>query len=143
MFEIELTEPKYSPCQCCNGRMTNLTRFVTKDGDAFAIYHATIAERHPELGAYLAIGIDDDWSKSESSSRVAFACWLSLAENELRVSVTNAAESPWNESKVLGRMFDRDQALANPLIDEVFHLTDHIVEQDPVIRELFAPESIH
>lgn len=143
MFEIELTEPKYSPCPCCNGRMTNLTRFVSRDGDAFAIYHATLAEEHPELGAHLAIGIDDDWSMPESSSRVAFACWILLAENELRVSVTNKAESPWSESKVLGRMLDRDEALANPLIDEVFHLTDHIVEQDPVIRELFAGESIH
>ena len=143
MFEIELTEPKYSPCQCCSGRMTNLTKFVTKDGDAFAIYHATIAEQHPELGAYLAIGIDEDWSKPESPTRVAFACWLSMTENEFRVSVTDRAESPWSKSKVLGRMLDRDEALANPLIDEVYHLTDHIVEQDPVIRELFADESIH
>lgn len=143
MFVIELTEPRYSPCRCCDGRMTNLTRFVAKDGDAFAIYHATLAAQHPELGAYLAIGIDDDWSQPESSSRVAFACWLSVAGNELRVSITNRAESPWSESRVLGRMLDRDEALANPLIDEVFHLTNHIVEQDPVIRELFAPQSVH
>ena len=91
----------------------------------------------------MAIGIDEDWSKPESPTRVAFACWLSMTENEFRVSVTDRAESPWSESKVLGRMLDRDEALANPLIDEVYHLTDHIVEQDPVIRELFADESIH
>lgn len=138
-----MTETKYSPCQCCKGRMTNLTRFVAKDGDAFAIYHATLTEQHPELGVYLAIGVDDDWSKPESPSRVAFACWLSPAENEIRVSVTDRAESPWSESKVLGRMLDREEALASPLIDEVFHLTDHIVKQDAVIRELFIRESIH
>jgi len=59
MIEIELTEPKNSVWECCGGVMTNLTRFVCKDGNAFAIYHATFSENYRESGVLLAIGIDD------------------------------------------------------------------------------------
>ncbi len=143
MFEIELTEPRYSLCDCCGGRLTNLTRFVSKDGNAFAVYHATFGENHPEKGVFLAIGIDDHWSESVSARRVAFACWVSMADDEYRVSVNDKADSPWSETKVLGRMMDREEALSHPLIDEVFHLIGHIVEEDPVIKGLFEGESIH
>ena len=143
MFEIELTQPRYSVCDCCGGRLTNLTRFVSKDDIAFAIYHATFGESHPEKGVFLAIGIDDDWSESESANRVAFACWLHETDAEYRVSVTDKAESPWSESKVLGRMPDRLEALDHPYIDEVFHLIDHIGVEDTAIKELFDDEKVH
>lgn len=143
MFEIELTEPRYSHCDCCGGEVTNLTRFVAKDDQAFAIYHATFGENHPEKGVLLAIGIDDDWCESSSSNRVSFACWLHWMEDEYRVSVTDKSESPWNSSKVLGRMLDRKEALEHPLIDEVFHLIDHIVGEDMVIKRLFEGGMIH
>jgi len=143
MFEIELTEPRYSNCDCCGGKLTNLTRFVAKDDKAFAIYHATFGESHPEKGVFLAIGIDNDWSEIDSTNRVAFACWLSMIDAEYRVSITDGAESPWSETKVLGRMLDREEALSHTLIDEVFHLIDHIVEEDPVIKALFDDEMIH
>ena len=143
MFEIGLTEPRYSTCDCCDGKLTNLTRFVSKDDNAFAIYQATFGENHPEKGVLLVIGIDDDWSQSESSTRVGFACWLQKTDEDYRVSVTDKAESPWSNSKVLGRILDREEALAHPLIEEVFHLTDHIIVDDPVIKALFDGEMIH
>lgn len=143
MLEIEFPEPRYSKCDCCGGRSTNLTRFVAKDGHAFAIYHATFGENHPEKGVYLAIGIDEDWGDVESTRRVGFACWINANDSEYQVSITNRVESPWSESKVLGRILDRDEALAHPWIEQVFHLTDHIVEEDPEIKALFGHESIH
>lgn len=143
MFEIQLSEPRYSICDCCGGRLTNLTRFVIKDDNAFAIYHATFGASHPEKGVLLAIGIDNDWSESESLTRVSFPCWIFMSNNEYRVSVTDKAESPWNESKVLGKMLDRQEALEHRFINEVFHLIDHIVEEDTDIKGLFEGEIIH
>ena len=55
MIEIELTEPNKSTCECCGGITTSLTRFVYKDGDAFAIYYVTFSDNHPESAV---IGID-------------------------------------------------------------------------------------
>jgi predicted methyltransferase MtxX (methanogen marker protein 4) len=137
MFEIELTEPKHSTCRCCGGTMTNLTRFVAKDGLPFAIYYATFADNHRENGVLAAIGIDNDWQEIESESRVAFACRLWTNGDDYVTSITDKVDSPWSESKVLGRILDRDEALANELVDEVYHLVDHILVEDIVIREFF------
>ena len=143
MFEIELTDPRYSICDCCGGKLTNVTRFVYKDGVAFAMYYATFGEGHPEKGVYLAIGIDDDWDEVESTSRIAFSCFLHANDLEYQVSLTDRSESPWGESKVLGRMLDREDALSHPLINQVFQLTDQIVENDPAINKLFNGDTTH
>ncbi|HEX8778662.1 MAG TPA: hypothetical protein VF738_11150, partial [Rhodanobacter sp.] len=47
------------------------------------------------------------------------------------VRVCNADESPWRETNILGRMLDRDEALAHPLIKDVCHIADHIYLEDP------------
>ena len=143
MFAIESSEPRFSTCDCCDGTMTNLTGFVTKDDNAFAIYYATLSQSHPESGVMLAIGIDDDWSEIESSNRVAFAFWLHTTDEEYRISITDKAESPWNQSKLLGRMLDRNEALEHLLLDEVYQLIAHIVEEDETIKELFDGATIH
>ncbi len=122
--------------------MTNLTRFVAKDGDAFAIYKATFADGHRESGVLMAIGIDDNWEAVESENRVAFACKVWIKGDEYIISITDKADSPWSETKVLGRMLNLDEALANEWIEEVYHLTDHILSEDEAIKDFFE-ESTH
>lgn len=141
MFEIEISEPRFSECDCCGKRLTNLTRFVTRDKRAWAIYHATFGESHPEKGVYLATGIDDVGDTPDWIGRSAFALWLSAQEDGFRTTVIDKVDSPWSGSKVLGRMLDREEALSHPWIKEVFHLVDHIVEKDPAIKGLF--ETVH
>jgi hypothetical protein len=143
MFEIEISEPRFSQCECCGGQTTIVTRFVFKDGNPFALYHATFSDGHPESGVLVAIGFDDDWEAVESLTRVAFACHLHQTETEQGVAITDWSESPWNSSKVLGRQLDRDEALSHPLISEVFHLTDHIFIEDPIINAFFLKETVH
>jgi hypothetical protein len=140
MFEIEIIEPKLTTCDCCGKPVTSLTRFVTKDERAWAVYKAVFAKNHPDRGVYLAIGLDEvggpDWTGS-----TAFALNLSASETEFQTRVTDSSESPWRGTKALGRMLDRAEALAHPEIQEIFHLVDHIVREDPEIRELF--ETVH
>ena len=141
MFEIEVSEPRYSKCGCCGGRLTNVTRFVSRDGEVWALYHATFGDSHPEKGVFLAIGVDDVANTPEWIGRTAFAIWLSVSGGEYRMTVTNREESPWSNSNMLGKMLDREDALVNPNLPEVFHLIDHIVFADPAIEELF--ETVH
>lgn len=144
MIEIEFIEPQYFKCECCGGSSANLTRFVYEDGNAIAIYKATFAENHQEIGVMIAIGLDDNWeSEFASVNRVAFACRIWENESEFVVSVTDRNESPWINSKVLGRMLDRDEALSHGSIDQVFHITDHILSSDLVIKSFLDGESIH
>ncbi|WP_441999132.1 hypothetical protein [Microvirga sp. 2TAF3] len=40
MDEIEFEEPQVETCPCCGTTTTRLVRYVTRDGDAFAVYLA-------------------------------------------------------------------------------------------------------
>ena len=74
--------------------MTNLTRFVARDGQPIAIYHATFADSHPESGVLLAVGIGADWNEVESCERVAFACRLWINGDDYVTTIMDRADSP-------------------------------------------------
>jgi hypothetical protein len=141
MFEIETTEPRFTVCGCCDKPLTNVTGFAARDGEAWAIYKGCFGESHPEKGVYFGIGIDDVGDSPEWKGRVAFSFWLRVENDEYRTTVIDKGESPWNNSNVLGPMLDRSEALSHQLLQEVFHLVDHIVKEDPAIKELF--ETVH
>ena len=138
MIRIELDPPKQSaPCPCCGGKTTSLTRFVYKDDDAYAIYYAKFSDNHPEriVTASVSIGEWDD--DATPDQRIAFAVKLRATESEYEVSVVDAASSPWNDVAFIGRTLDRDEALAHPRINEIFHITDHMVVDDaPLVAYL-------
>lgn len=141
MIEFEFEEPQKSVCECCGGTTTRLTRFVYKDGDAFAIYYATFSDNHSESGVLGVVSLGD-WENDEvPPNRVAFPFRLWEGEENYNVGITNRDESPWKDAKVIGRMLDREEALAHPWIDEVFHITDHIVEDDIEIVNFFKIDS--
>jgi hypothetical protein len=143
MIEIELSEPKKSICECCNKETTSLTRFVYKDGEAFAIYYAVFSKGHNEDGAIGIISLGD-WGNDEVPlSRVAFAFRLWQDENNHNVTITDANESPWHNSKIIGKKLTRDEALSHPWIEDVFHITDHMVIDDEEIKTFLKGEMIH
>ena len=127
-LSIEFEEPSLgAPCECCGNRTVHLTRFVSNDGDAHAVYYVRFTKGHPETPAVAAISLGDWGEGSTPSQRTAFA--LELRPDGVRVC--NADESPWHETNILGRVLDRNEALAHPLINEVFHIADHIYLEDP------------
>jgi hypothetical protein len=131
---IEFEPPRQSgTCECCGGRTTSLTRFVYKNGDAFAIYYARFSDNHPERLVLAAVSIGEWGEGSVPAQRIAFALQLRTGSENYEVMVCDAATSPWCASDLLGPMLDREAALAHPLIDEVFHITDHaLVEDEPL-----------
>lgn len=143
MIEIELIEPKKSICECCNKETTSLTRFVYNDEAAFAIYYAVFSENHVEDGVIGIISLGD-WGEDEiSPNRVAFAFRLWQDENNHNVTITDANESPWRDSKIIGRKLTREEALSHIWIEDVFHITDHIVVDDDEIKTFLQGETIH
>jgi len=143
MIEIELTEPKKSICECCNKETTSLTRFVYKDNDAFAIYYAAFSENHLEDGVVGIVSLGD-WGYDEiSPNRVAFAFRLWQDENKHKVTITDANESSWRDVKIIGRKLTREEALNHPWIEDVFHITDHMVIDDSEIKTFLEGETIH
>ena len=131
---IELTDPvQDEPCPCCGNVTTRLTRFVQSNGAAFAVYYAAFTQGHSERGIAIALSLGD-WAKDEPDDRVAFALRIRSTDSEYQVSVDDAKFSAWHDVDILGRMLDRKEALAHSWIKEVFHITDHIVTEDPVVK---------
>ncbi len=143
MLEIEFEEPNTFTCDCCGGTTTKLTRFVYQDNDAFAVYYALFTDLHIDNGVMGIVSLGD-WGEDEvPPSRVAFAFRLWETEDNFNVTITDAAQSEWNDAEILGRMLSREEALAHSWIQDVFHITDHMTDEDPAIREFFKSEPVH
>jgi hypothetical protein len=131
--QIEFEEPSRSVCECCGGTTTSLTRFVTRNGAAFAIYFGRFSESHPDKYVSVLVGFGD-WSEDDPSANrtaVGFRIWTD--EKSYQVTFIDAAED-W-ETDFLGVKLTREEALNGELRQEVFDLSDHIVECDQPIVE--------
>ena len=69
---------------------------------------------------------------------VAIAIEVAESPSALQFSMVNWAGSPWEREAYLGRMLDRDEALASPLKDLALHVSEHIVRDLPEARVYFS-----
>lgn len=120
MLTLEFARPKNTTCACCGGVTTTLTRFVSQDGDAHAIYCARFGAEHRERVVQAVVSLGD-WSDAAGPwDRVAFPLEIRAAGAEYRVGLANAADSPWSGTAIIGRVLDRDEALQHERLSEVF-----------------------
>ena len=127
MLQIEFSEPVIGePCPCCGGKTVSLTRFVTEDGDAYAIYYIRFSADHANAPALATVSVGAWGEGTLPSQRAAFA--LELLQDGVRV--LDAADSPWRDAALIGKTLDREEALMHERIKDVFHITDHIYVED-------------
>jgi hypothetical protein len=129
MDTIDFEEPRYSACPCCGAKITNLTRFVTRDGGAFAVYYATFSDGpdHNEVQILAGFG---DWSKdAPQERRIAFAFKIWPTEAEFVTTIVNAKEGEW-KTGFLGSILSREEALKHEWLGEVYELSSHITRCD-------------
>ncbi len=135
MLSIEFEPPRTAePCACCGGQTTALTRFVYEDGNAHAVYLASYSDNHAERVVSVALGLGEWGDGASPDQRVAFAFNLRSDANQFQIMVIDPDHSPWSHATYLGSMLSREEALAHPLIKELFHITDHIVAEDAAIK---------
>ena len=135
MLTFGLEEPTSSKCECCGGGTTSLTRFVYEDGNAYAIYYARFGLDHDPRVVEVVVSVGEWGEDSGPWDRVAFSLRLRATEGEYQVTVVDAAESPWEGVELLGRILDRADALQHERLDEIFHITDHMVRDDVPLRD--------
>jgi hypothetical protein len=135
MIEIEFEEPTIKKCDCCGQQIVTLTRFVHKDGDAFAIYYANFTRGHADKVVHGLIGLGEWGDNTKPADRIAFPFDIRTNETNYQVGLINAKETPLADTTFLGKLLDRDEALKHDWIKEVFHITDHMVSDDKIIIE--------
>jgi hypothetical protein len=135
VLKIECEPPRVSePCECCGGTTIRLTRFILRDGEAYAVCYAKYSDNHAERIVQVALSIGKWWEGTTPDDRTAFALTLRSGSEHYEVMVCDSATSPWKDVDILGTMLDRQQALAHALIQEVFHITNHMFEEDAPLK---------
>ncbi|HLZ75707.1 hypothetical protein [Phenylobacterium sp.] len=130
-YEIEFEEPEFRKCTCCGRTLTSLTRFVHRRGDAFAVYYLDLNHADQRPIAYGLVGFGD-WGADNIdpvAARTAFAFQLALGAEAYALGMIDPDETPWTTT-FLGRRLTREEALRHPLLQEVFDLSDHMVQCD-------------
>lgn len=112
----------------------SLTRFVYKDGDAFAIYYACFSSSHPERIVDAVVSIGDWGIDTEPVNRCAFAVRIRSGTESYEVMLTDAGSCRWSDVDLLGRKLSRDEARAHHWVDDVFHITDHMCADDAQVK---------
>jgi hypothetical protein len=115
-----------------------LTRFVYRDGDAHAVYYACFTPGHRERRLSGLVGLGEWDEESTTAERAAFPFEIWMDRDNFQVGLTNAADTPYGQVALFGRILDRAEALKHPWLQNVFHITDHMVSDDKVIVEYFA-----
>ena len=136
MITIEFEKPHLNKCDCCGNVNTNLTRFVSQDGSAFAVYYLQFTKGHPEkfVTGIISIG---DWGTGEAPiNRFAFPFSIRVDADKFQVGLIDKIDSPW-QHELHGKILNREDSLAHPLLKDVFHITDHIVTEDKIVIDYF------
>lgn len=111
-----------------------LTRYVHRHGETFAVYLARFSDNHPDGLILITVSVGRWGDGTGPGDRRAIVLKMRANGNRNEVMVADAADSPWKQ-EIFGRVLDRKEALADPVLPEVFHLTDRIVLEDAPIRK--------
>ncbi|RXM51598.1 MULTISPECIES: hypothetical protein [unclassified Chryseobacterium] len=132
MLEIEFEEPNIGICDCCGGIITKLIRYVYADNIAYAVYYASFTKGHGEKSVLGLISLGEWGTGDIPDCRTSFLFRLGVENGQYNVSILDGNESPW-QHKMLGKILQREEALQHPWKEDVFHITDHIVNEDQEI----------
>lgn len=79
-----------------------------------------------------------DWREgSEPNQRVAFPFRMRTNHSYYQIALLDKEDSPWSDVEFSGQMLDRVDALKHEWKDEVFHLSNHIGDEDKEVQESF------
>jgi len=135
MLEIEFEPPREHHCECCGGVTVTLTRFIRDDEGPIGAYYARFGPRHPDRVVQALVSIGPWGEDTGPWDRIAVALSIWISEDRYQVGVRDRADSPWGEVEIFGRILDREEALADERIKDVFHISDHMVAEDRPLYE--------
>ena len=121
---IDRDPPRTGLCDCCGGTTTRLTRWVRHEGGAFASYVAVFSDNHPERSVALAV-ILGSWGVGTSArDRVVFVMDLRGSADAPGAKVVDGSRSRFADAGGMGRVLEREEAMANPLLEDAFGVLD-------------------
>jgi hypothetical protein len=125
-------------CGCCGNEKKRVWGFVSKAGDAHAVYYAllNVTEDSPRVGLTLSIG--PWWGDTDPSQRSWCHIDIRAESDKFQFVVRDPKESnfyPWERG---GTPLSPEQAAANGMTDEIQSVSKFIVETDRAISSYLS-----
>lgn len=140
VYALERSEPSWSTCPCCGDLTIRLTRFVYRDGDAFAVYYVQYSNGHPDSELAMVVSLGAWGEGSLPRDRAAFFCRVRATQTAYEVMLGDVADSPWSDVELLGAALSGEQARAHPWKATAFEVLDSAFEQDPALSAYLRRE---
>jgi hypothetical protein len=133
-IRIEPEPPvKENRCETCGGTNRLLHGYVYEDADAHGLYFLEWCDGdHPRKTAFLTVGLGAFGDETDASHRRSFC--VQWHADGMGLTDEPARDRP----DLLGECVPREVALNLPNIDELWHVADHIVLDDPRVATIGA-----
>jgi hypothetical protein len=127
VIRVEPEEPtKAERCIACGGTNRLMHGYVYEDDYPHGLYFLEWCDgQHPRKAAFLTIGLGAFGEGSDGNDRLAFC--LEWSADGMGLTSRPARDNP----SLLGRFLGREEALAIPNVEHLWHVADHIVRDDP------------
>jgi|SRR5215467_3575519 len=142
-YTLEVGEYIYRlTCECCLTEKNRVWGFVSRDGDAHAVYYAllNLEEKSPRVGLTLSVG--PWWEGTEPSQRVWLHVNVCAEECGIEMGIRDPKESnfyPWGKG---GTPLNREEALASSAIEEIWSVADFIVATDVAVSSYLSGKAV-
>ena len=133
-YSLETGEYIYRlTCKCCGKEKNRVWGFVSKNGDAHAVYYAllNVTEEEPRVGLTLSVG---PWWEGTDQLRRS---WVHLdvwpEEDGIHMNIRDPKESnfyPWEKG---GTGLTREEAKLSSVIQEIWSVADFVADTDPAV----------
>ena len=119
----------------CHFRTIKSYGFISEGEDPYAVYFARWAEGDKSLGVSFLVSIYGYGEEADESARRLAALHCHLLENGPGFEVRNGPDNQWGDISGLGSVVTREEALEQPLAQNVFDIVDKVIVDDPAVRE--------
>lgn len=128
-------------CPDCGEPSRRVWGFILRDGDAHAIFFAS-CYHHGGDEAWIDVILSPTWA-DDVDDHETFGCRVGPIEGQEEPGaslVTGGAEAP--DSELFGHKLTRDEALEHPRLDDFWEVIDHILAEDPLVRQhIYGPSA--
>lgn len=143
-YTLELGESIFRlKCECCDEVKKRVLGFVSRDGDAHAVYYAllNVTEKEPRVG--LTVSVGPWWGDTNPSDRNWIHAEVCAEDDGFRMSVREPQQSnfyPWPKG---GNPLNPEEAKTSDAMQEIWAVADFIVENDPAISSYLQGEDLN
>ena len=122
-------------CAHCGRPFQHIHGFLSKDGDAYAVYHALLQTEHPSTVADFALSFGrwDDEATSDDRHRIGLQVWPD--GDELKIHIADPSTSAWGDSETFGRMLSRSEVLGSDRQNEALQAVEFVIAHDARVAE--------